>query len=126
MAVRNPEEMARHWQDAFNSGDVEAVLALYEPDAILIPQPGQVVTGREGIRQALGAFLAAKPRMALRATNIVKTGDIALIYGAWTMQGTGADGKPTQMQGQSTEVLRRQADGTWRYLVDDPFSVRGA
>ncbi|HXG04463.1 MAG TPA: DUF4440 domain-containing protein [Candidatus Binatia bacterium] len=125
MAVKRPQDMARAWQEALNRGDLEELVALYEPNATLIPQPGRTVTG-PGIREALGPFLATKPRISLRSTNIIECDGIALIYGAWTMQGTGPDGQPVEMQGQSTEVLRRQADGTWRYLIDDPYSVREA
>jgi uncharacterized protein (TIGR02246 family) len=42
----------RLFAEAFGSHDLEAVLALYEPDATLIPQPGEVVTGTEAIREA--------------------------------------------------------------------------
>lgn len=126
MAVRNPEDMARAWQEALNSGNLDGLVALYDPGALLIPEPGKTVTGHDGIRQALSGFLAMKPRIALRSTDIMKAGDVAVIYGAWTLDGTGPDGKPAHMEGQSTEVLRRQSDGTWRYLFDDPFSVRAA
>ena len=37
--------------------------------------------------------------------------------------GTGPDGKAVSMAGQSTEVVRRQPDGTWRYVVDNPYAV---
>lgn len=121
MPAKTPEEMHRVWSEAFNSNDVEALLALYEPGATLIPQPGQPVTGAEAIRQAVTAFFAMKPRIDLRAKTIVKAGDLALIYGAWTLKSTGPDGRPAEMTGNSVEVLRRQADGTWRYVIDDPY-----
>jgi hypothetical protein len=40
-------------------------MALFEPEATLIPQPGQVVTGTEAIREALSGFLALKPKFDL-------------------------------------------------------------
>jgi ketosteroid isomerase-like protein len=40
---------------------LDALVALYEADAILVAQPGEVVTGIEAIREALSAFLATLP-----------------------------------------------------------------
>ena len=42
MPASRPEDMASVWEQAFNTGDVEQVMGLYGPDAVLIPQPGQV------------------------------------------------------------------------------------
>ena len=123
MPARKPEEMHGLFSEALNAGRMDALLALYEPGATLVPQPGQVVTGTEGIRQALGAFLGMKPTIALETRKTVQAGDIALLYGKWRLKGTGPDGKAVSMSGQSTEVVRRQPDGTWRYVVDNPYAV---
>lgn len=123
MPALKPEEMHRLFAEALNAGKMDALLALYEPGASLVPQPGQLVTGTGGIRQALGAFLGMKPTIQLETRKVVQAGDIALLYGKWTLKGTGPDGKPVSMAGQSTEVARRQPDGTWRYVVDNPYAV---
>jgi uncharacterized protein (TIGR02246 family) len=66
MPARTPEELPRLFAEAFSAHDLEAALALYEPGATLIPLPGQVVTGTEAIREALGASFPS-PRAHLRA-----------------------------------------------------------
>ena len=45
MPARNPEELVRLFSEALNSGNLDALVALYEPQATLTPEPGQVVTG---------------------------------------------------------------------------------
>ena len=42
----------------------------------------------------------------------------------WVLEGTGPDGKPMRMEGQSAEVARRQPDGTWRFAIDNPHGLR--
>jgi ketosteroid isomerase-like protein len=37
------------------------------------------------------------------------------------VSGTGADGQPVTLGGISTDVLRRQAAGDWRYAIDQPW-----
>jgi ketosteroid isomerase-like protein len=59
--------------------------------------------------------------MSMEAKTLGQCGDLALTTGKWRLQGTGADGKPVDMTGQSVEVARRQADGSWRYVIDAPW-----
>ena len=51
----------------------------------------------------------------------IVAGDIALSLVAWTLKGTGLDGKPVHMEGTGTDVLRRQADGRWLFVIDNPW-----
>jgi len=69
-------------------------MALYEPDAILIPQPGaEPVRGAQAIRSVLAGFLALKGKVELQTKHVVQHGDIALLRSAWRLKGTGPDGK---------------------------------
>jgi uncharacterized protein (TIGR02246 family) len=122
MALQRPEDYHRAFVAAFNAGDAEALMALYEPRASLVAQPGQVVTGTAPLRAALDGFLALKGRMSIETRAVVLAGDLAQTHGQWTLSGTAPDGSPLQMAGRSTEVLRRQPDGTWHCVIDNPFS----
>ncbi len=97
-------------------------MGLYESDAVLIPQPGaELVRGTQAIRAALEGFLALKGKVELQTKHVVRYGDIALLRAAWRLKGTGPDGKPVEMAHGSAEVVRRQPDGSWRYIIDHPF-----
>jgi uncharacterized protein (TIGR02246 family) len=122
MAERGPADAHTLFEKAFNAGDLQGMMALYEPDAILIPQPGaESVQGLQAIRSALEGFLMLKGKMELQTKHVVRHGDIALLRGAWRLQGTGPDGKPVEMVHGSAEVVRRQPDGRWLYIIDHPF-----
>ena len=121
MSARTPEEMPRLWAETFVAGDLDALVALYEADATLVAQPGEVVTGVEAIREVLRAFLATKPSFNLEVRKVLQAGDIALSFADWTLVGTGPDGEPIEMSAQTSDVLRRQADGTWRFAIDNPY-----
>jgi uncharacterized protein (TIGR02246 family) len=87
--------------DAFNSGDVERVLALYEADAVFSPEPGKTVQGREAIREACHAFFALRPTIDIRTLALFDRGDgTALVQGRWTIAGTGPDGAPGTKSGR--------------------------
>jgi uncharacterized protein (TIGR02246 family) len=124
MPARTPEDAHRLFADAFNAGDVEALLALYEPNAALCNGAGQPMAGLEAIRQAFEAFLSTKPRIKLETKYAIRVGDLALLRSQWEMTGMDPGGQPLQpSRHSSTEVVRRQPDGTWRYVIDHPFGA---
>lgn len=102
-------------------GDVAGLVALYEPDGVLQPQPGVRCTGHEEIRAALTEMVTIRPQITyLSDHDVVLTGDIALVSGSWVMTGRAPDGVTVREGGISADVLRRQPDGTWRVLIDQP------
>ena len=124
MTVQTPGEAVRAMVDAFNSGDLDAFMASYEPGATLVPQPGQVASGPAAIREAMGAFLSLKRRMEIEPElTVVEANGVALVSGSWTLTGTSPGGEPVTMGGRVTDVVRRQPDGTWRWVIDVPFGI---
>jgi uncharacterized protein (TIGR02246 family) len=124
MPAYKPEDMHQLFVEAFNRKDEEALLALYETNATLVPQPGQPVMGVEAIRAALQGFLALNGKMSIETVYCIKAGDLALARGHWRLTGgAGPNGEPVELQGNTVEVMRRQPDGGWRYAVDDPYGA---
>ena len=121
MTARTPEDVDRQFAEALNSGKLDALVALYEPQATLMPSPGKLVSGPAGIREALSQFLAAKPKMSLTPKLVAQSGDLAVVTAKWELAMTGQDGKPANMTGQSAEVVRKQPDGRWLFVIDLPF-----
>ncbi len=123
MSTTSPEAAVQTFFRVFNTGDLDATVALYEPSAILVAQPGQVAEGTTALREALNGFLAMKPTLTLEKDELITAGDIALSVVKWTLKGTGPDGEPIQMEGTASDVLRKQADGSWLYVIDNPWGA---
>jgi len=68
MPATQQEAMPATFEQAFNTGDINQVLELYESDAVLVPEPGQVVHGTPAIREVLSGFLALKLPIHLNAS----------------------------------------------------------
>jgi uncharacterized protein (TIGR02246 family) len=114
MPAFTPREIHVLFEHAFNNGDVEAILALYEPGAVLVAS-GRPVTGHDRIRNAFKAFLVGGARMKLDTRAVIESGEgLAVLHGAWSL------GPPSTAQGLSTEVVRRQPDGSWMFVIDNP------
>lgn len=115
-----PEELHRQFIEAYNAGDLLALLALYEPEARLALQSGELRIGHDAIRGVLQWFLGMRGTFKLETVSVVEAGEIALLRGNWRLNGTGPDGSPVEMQGNSAEVARRQRDGRWLFVIDQP------
>jgi uncharacterized protein (TIGR02246 family) len=116
MSDPRPEAVIERFSELLASGDLDAMVELYEPYATFAPQPGEHVSGREAIRAALGAFLEVRPRMTGRIEK-------ALVANRWKLSGTAPDGSPVEMAATSADVLRRRADGSWGIVIDDPWGA---
>jgi len=118
MPASTPQEIHFLFERAFNIGDVEAILALYEAGAVLVAG-GKPVTGHDGIRDAFNVFLSSGARMKLDTRAVIESGEgLAVLHGAWSL------GPPSATQGLSTEVVRRQPDGSWMFVIDNPNTPR--
>ncbi len=116
MPAQEPEDLDRLFGEALNRGDLDAIMTLYEPDAAMPEQSGNVAVGTDALRASIGGFVAMKPQIDLKVEKVVQAGDIALVYSKWSMEAGGQ-----KMEGKGREVARRQPDGTWLFLIDDPF-----
>lgn len=115
--ITDPKQTAAVFGRLFNAGDVQGLLGLYEADALFVTPDGQEVRGIAGIKPVIEAFLAMKAAMTIELRSCHVLGDLASISNSWTLTGGGA---PPGFAGKTIEVLRRQADGTWRYIIDLP------
>lgn len=121
MSARSPQEIHKLFLDAFNHGNVEALLALYEWDAVFVTGSGPA-KGHEAIRAAYQHILADGGRMEMETRTVLDSGEgLGVLHGAWTLYRNDAT-----ISGLSTEVVRRQADGTWLFVLDEPRTPGGS
>ena len=119
MPAQQPQAIHQQFERAFNAGDIEALMALYEPDCALVGEPGSVASGPDQVRAGLEGLLALKGKAKLTTRDVVQVGDLALLSCSWTLDGTGPDGQPVSIGGKTAEVARRQPDGRWLYVIDN-------
>lgn len=106
---------------AFNQGNIDGIMRTYEPGAVVLGEPGAPVSGTLALRAMFAGFIAAKAHFTFQAHEVIQAGDLALHLTPWRMAGVGPDGKAVTAGGLSIAVLRRQADGRWLMVIDDPF-----
>jgi ketosteroid isomerase-like protein len=110
-AAKRPEEIADFFVEYINSGNIDGLVSLYEDSAVLVTNPEYVIaSGSNEIREFYKKLLADNPkfekgqqRPAIINGNIALT-STRLINGFVT-----------------AEVARKQPDGSWRWIIDQPI-----
>ena len=106
MAVAHkPEDCDRLFMEAFNTGDLEGLVSLYEADAAFVEEGGGVARGPDAIREIMRGFFAQKLHFTIEAT-VTQNGDIALLNSPWTLSGT--DEKRSQQS-----LVQRMISSLW-------------
>jgi uncharacterized protein (TIGR02246 family) len=123
MSTGTPEQVLASIVEGINTGNFDMLMALYEPEAGFATQPGSLAHGLPAIREALGGFIAMKGKLDLTVTRVLEVNDLALVTGVWSFTGTEPDGEPVQLAAKNADVLRRQTDGSWRFVIDNPWGT---
>src|SRR5215468_4288685 len=118
--LNKPEDWPRQFEEQLNAGNLDGMLALYEPEAHFVKKSGETLVGQEAIRNALRSLIEAKTHFQSRVVRATTVGDIAQLY--TDFEGTRLDesGKTVPVRNSAIEVLRRQPDGSWKLIMGDP------
>lgn len=124
MGAKTPEDLDRLFAEGINGGDVAAVVALYQADAVLIGQDGSPATGHASIHAALAGMAGAGAKLKMNVVRSFASEGVAVLYNDW--QATIGDGEgAVRIEGKAIEVCHRQADGGWLFAIDDPYARGG-
>lgn len=104
---------------AYNTGDLQTVLNMYDVDGIIVAEPGKPVSGREKFEAAVRGILAIKGVMEIKTVYCLESGDVAVGRSEWSIK----DGNETKVAAKGVELLKRQKDGTWKVLIDHAFGA---
>ena len=117
MPAKTPEEICILFKKFMSLGDVDSLLSdVYDPEVVFLTESQDVLQGRDGLRKILSPLAAARPDFKYTILQIIQSGDIALMHTEWVVAGREA-------KQHAIEVARRQVDGTWKWLIGDPFTV---
>lgn len=98
---------------AFNKGNAKAVVALYVPNAKVLPPTHQVASDPAAIEKFFDGFFTSG--VTDHKLEVIDAGgDDKVLYGTanWSAKGKDKDGKPANFSGLATHVFERQADGS--------------
>lgn len=109
---------------AFNSGDPDAVNAMYTEDAVGVWDPGVPLSG-QARRDRVREFMSYGPTVDATVLQTLVSGNHAMLVVDWVIDTKDDDGNPERLEGVAIDVLLRGEDGNWRYVIDNPYGVSG-
>ena len=92
---------------------------MYDVTGIIVPEPEKPVSGKEKFEEAIKAILSVKGTMEIKTVYCFQTGDIALGRSEWSIK----DGDEVKISAKGIEVMKQQADGTWKIVIDQAFGA---
>jgi ketosteroid isomerase-like protein len=123
VSTATPEQVLGSIVTGINSGNLESLMPLYESEAAFAAEPGSLAHGAAGVRESLAGFIAMNGKLDIEVTRVLEVDDLALVIGVWSFDGTGPDGEPVHLAARNADVLRRQTDGSWRFVIDNPWGT---
>lgn len=120
----DPADVYPALSKAFNAGDLDAIVACYEPEACFVSKSGRAYRGPLELRDLYRAMLSNRPQVKLDVRKITSSGgDLALVIVEWT-EWTSVEAK--HWTGIATDIVRKQPDGTWKLVLDIPYGIETA
>lgn len=117
----NAQEVHSSLAAAYNTGDLNTVMSIYDGSGIIVADPTSPVSGKEKFEAAVKNILAIKGTMEIKTVYCLEVGDVAVGRSEWSI----TDGGTTKVAAKGIELLKRQTDGTWRVLIDHAFGAEG-
>lgn len=121
--VASLDQLNLAFAERFNARDVDGLLALFAPEAVFVPAPGQPVQGADQVRGALEQFLALGLPITMTVRHAFASGTTGLAIADWSMRGTGPDGGAVELGGSTSDVAAFDEAAGWRFLIDNPFGT---
>lgn len=122
MAAQRPEQCDLLIFEAIKNKDLESAVALYETDATFITGTGEPAVGHAAIREVLRGWMdLEEPTFTTELKTFLNADEsLALLRGSWSAIAKDAEGNRVKISGKNIEVVRRQPDGAWRFVIDHP------
>ena len=128
------QTMTQDQQDVLNAihtmtsnlqgNDIAGVMASYESNATVLFEPGSPVSDAAQLEQMFAGMAAVNPVFDYAGHEVIVNSDIAVHIAPWAMIGQTPDGQELAQSGLSVSVLRRQSDGSWKMVIDNPHGGR--
>ncbi len=119
-AQQNVLEAIEKMTKAFENKDIDTVMACYEPNAVIVFEPESPISDANVLREMFTKMAMINPKFTYSGHEVFITGNIATHIAPWEMTAKAPDGTEIKQSGLSIAVLRKQENGEWLMILDNP------
>lgn len=105
---------------AFENKDIDKVMSCYEPNSVVVFEPESPVSDSNTLREMFTGMSIANPVFTYSGHEVFISGNIATHIAPWEMTAKAPDGSEIKQSGLSVAVLRKQKNGEWLMVIDNP------
>jgi uncharacterized protein (TIGR02246 family) len=121
-AIRSAVE---EWSAAAEAKDAQKFASFYADDAVLMLENAPDIHGRSALAEAIGGMMQdLNFELSFQTDHVTaaRSGDLAYETGTYSLTTSNSKKEPATTKGHYVVVWQKQADGTWKALVDCPVS----
>lgn len=108
------ENANQQWNEALNTGKLDALVSMYAEQATVSPGNGEILTGHAAIQNLFGSFISnGVNNHQIETVNVIASEGQITQVGYWKAQGLDADQQPISFGGVLVTVLQENAEGEW-------------
>ncbi|MCC6589815.1 MAG: nuclear transport factor 2 family protein [Bryobacterales bacterium] len=117
MPARTPEDIYRLFKEYLAQGYGEGLLSLYDPDVVFLNRSGVQRKGKHELRHEIEPLAETRSLVNYEIVQVIVAETVALMHTRWTWPA-----HPNSPQ-YAIEVAKQQSDGSWCWLIGDPFLI---
>lgn len=109
------------WSAAAGKKDLEATLAFYAADAVLLPPNAPIAKDPKSIRENWVPLLGPNTSISWKVSKVeaANSAELGYVYGTYSLTlPDPQSGSPVSDTGKMVEVWKKQPDGKWKCIVD--------
>jgi uncharacterized protein (TIGR02246 family) len=106
------------WIKIWAAPDAAKLASYFADDGVLLYPDFPVVQGRAGAQKVFEAYRQNKNEWTISKIEVARAGDLAYQWGTGKATIQDKKGKPVEMRYKYVTVLKKQADGSWKFAVD--------
>jgi uncharacterized protein (TIGR02246 family) len=121
MVAKSPEQAVELLDQAFNAGNLEKILSFYDDAAVVVTEPGKTARGSAELRSFFEQVIQSGGTAKQLKADVIEADGIALFISRWSFHVPNANPESASRTFVATTVFRKQPDGDWKILIDNPF-----
>jgi ketosteroid isomerase-like protein len=119
----SPEELLTLQVQEFNKGNTDFLMTFYENEACFALRPGEIDNDPGSIRRSFQSFIDMGAKLQVKEKRVLYSSDLALMITDWTLVGADHTGKSINLAGSGAIVFRKQPDGNWLIVIENPWGT---